>query len=219
MALRLGILGGTFNPIHSGHLAAAEEVRTRLQLERILFIPSSIPPHKHEEEAPSALHRMEMVRLATAGNPGFELSDIEIRRGGKSYTVDTIEVLLQLYRGAELFFITGLDSFLEIGTWNRWDQLLALCRFIVLSRPGYRFSDLKKIDFMRNALPELNCLDSGDLQQAVIRTGSFMIYCENIPLYDISSTDIRKRVKEGKSIKYLLPDAVETYIIENRLYV
>ncbi len=149
MALRLGILGGTFNPIHSGHLAAAEEVRARLQLERILFIPSAIPPHKQDEEVPSALHRMEMVRIATAGNPVFELSDIEIRRGGKSYTVDTIELLRQIHGGADLYFITGLDSFLEIRTWSRWEKLLSQCRFVVLSRPGYRFADLKKIDFMQ----------------------------------------------------------------------
>jgi len=218
LSRKLGILGGTFNPIHFGHLAAAEEVRARLQLDRILFVPSSNPPHKQEEDMPSALHRMEMVRIATSGNPSFELSDVEVRRGGKSYTIDTIEILRQNHRGAELYFITGLDSFLEIRTWNRWEKLLSLCRFVVLSRPGYRFTDLEGIDFMRPAAHELSNLDAGKLSEALIRAGSFTICCEQIPLYDISSTDIRRRVKAGMSIKYLLPDTVEIYIIENKLY-
>ncbi len=126
MSSRIGILGGTFNPIHYGHLAAAEEVRDRLKLDRILFIPSAIPPHKHEEDVPAAEHRMEMVRLALEGNSCFEPSDLEIRRGGRSYTIDTIETLIQSYPDAALFFITGLDSFLEIQTWNRWDRLVTL---------------------------------------------------------------------------------------------
>lgn len=218
MSQRLGILGGTFNPIHYGHLAAAEEVRDRLKLDRILFIPSYLPPHKFEEEVPSAVQRLEMVRLATAGNPLFEPSDIEITRGGRSYTIDTVESLKQVFRGAELFFITGLDSFLEIGTWHLWERLLTLCNFVVISRPGYHFVDLAKISFMESAAHELASLDQGDLQQAMVRSVAFTIYLERIPLFDISSTDIRNRVKAGVSIKYLLPDAIETYIITNKLY-
>ncbi len=155
MSQKLGILGGTFNPIHYGHLAAAEEVRDRLKLDRILFIPSYLPPHKLEENVPSAVQRMEMVRLATEGNPSFEPSDIEIKRGGRSYTIDTIEALRQAYPGTELYFITGLDSFLEIQTWHEWERLLTLCCFVVLSRPGYHFIDLAKIDFMKDAAHEL----------------------------------------------------------------
>ena len=218
MALKLGILGGTFNPVHYGHLAAAEEVRDRLKLDRILFIPSYSPPHKQEENVPSAVHRMEMVRLATAGNPCFEPSDIEIKRGGRSYTIDTIEALHRTQAGSELFFITGLDSFLDIQTWNHWERLLSLCSFVVLSRPGYRFTDLLKIDFMKPAAGDLTELDRGGHQETIIRYGPFTVFLEMIPLYDISSTDIRRRIKEGRSIKYHLPDAVETYIIENRLY-
>jgi nicotinate-nucleotide adenylyltransferase len=218
LSLRLGILGGTFNPIHYGHLAAAEEVRNRLKLDRILFIPSSLPPHKLEEDVPSAVQRMDMVRLATGDNPSFEPSDIEIKRGGRSYTIDTIEALRRVYPDTELYFITGLDSFLEIQTWHEWDRILTLCGFVVLSRPGYRFADLAKIDFMRSTAKELDGLDRGDLRQAMVRSGVFTVYLETIPLYDISSTDIRGRVKAGDSIKYLLPDAVETYIIKNKLY-
>lgn len=218
LAQKLGILGGTFNPIHYGHLAAAEEVRDRLKLDRVLFIPSFLPPHKHEEDAPSAVQRLEMIRLAISGNPTFEPSDIEIRRGGRSYTIDTIDALRQAYPDAELYFIAGLDSFLDIQTWHDWEQLLSRCCFVVLSRPGYRFIDLMKIDFMKHAEQELSGLDRGELTQAVVRSGAFTVCLEMIPLYDISSTDIRKRINEGSSIKYLLPDAVENYIIKNRLY-
>jgi nicotinate-nucleotide adenylyltransferase len=218
LSQRLGILGGTFNPIHYGHLAAAEEVRDRLKLDRILFIPSNLPPHKFEEEVPSAVQRLEMVRLATTDNPFFEPSDIEIHRGGRSYTIETIETLRRTFPGAELYFITGLDSFFEIQTWHQWERLLTLCSFVVISRPGYHFADLAKISFMEKAEHELARLDQGGLLQAVVRFAAFTIYLERIPLFDVSSTDIRSRVKAGMSIKYLLPEAIETYIIANKLY-
>jgi nicotinate-nucleotide adenylyltransferase len=218
LSQRLGILGGTFNPIHNGHLAAAEEVRGRLKLDRILVVPSYLPPHKFEEAVPSAVQRLEMVRLATKDNPFLEPSGIEIDRGGRSYTIDTVEALRRLFPGTELFFITGLDSFLEIQTWHQWERLLTLCNFVVISRPGYHFGDLAKISFMKSASRELELLDQGGLQQAMVRSGAFTICLEMIPLFDISSTDIRNRVKAGTSIKYLLPDGIETYIIANKLY-
>jgi nicotinate-nucleotide adenylyltransferase len=219
LSQRIGILGGTFNPVHYGHLAAAEEVRDRLNLDRILFIPSFIPPHKQEGDVPSAFHRMEMVRLAIAGNPAFIPSDIEIRRGGRSYTIDTIEALRAEHPGDELFFITGLDSFLDIQTWNHWDRLLTLCSFVVLSRPGYRFTDLLKISFLQPAKRDITGLDCGERARAIVREGAITVFLETIPLYDISSTDIRRRTREGRSVKYLLPDAIEIYIIKNKLYV
>ena len=218
MTRKIGILGGTFNPIHYGHLAAGEEIRDRLKLDRVLFIPSYLPPHKHEEDMPSAVQRLEMVRLAISDNPHFKPSDLEIRRGGRSYTIDTIEELRLAHPGAELYFITGLDSFLEIRAWNRWEELLALCSFVVISRPGYRFTDLMKLDFLKSAANELDRLDRGDLTQAVVRYGPFTIYLDMIPHYDISSTDIRGRAKASVTIKYLLPGPVETYIIKNKLY-
>ena len=211
-------MGGTFNPIHLGHLAAAEEIRDRLRLEKVIFIPSFLPPHKQEEDIPSALQRQEMVRLAIKGNACFTVSDIEIRRGGKSYTIDTIDTLLQSHAGAELFFITGLDSFLEIRTWKDWDRLLTRCAFVILSRQGYRFSDLSSLDILQASPQELAELDGGKRDRAVLRHGAFRVHLELIPFYDISSTDIRKRVREGRSIKYHLPEAVEHYIIENKLY-
>jgi nicotinate-nucleotide adenylyltransferase len=215
---KLGIFGGTFNPVHFGHLAAAEEIRDRLKLDQVLFVPSSLPPHKHEEQIPPAVQRLEMVRLAVAGNGRFRVSDIEVRRGGTSYTVDTIEGLHQAHPGAELYFITGLDSFLEIRTWRDWERLLSLCCFVVLSRPGYRFVDLRSVEFMKEAEKELQALDAGTTDRARVQAGPYSVCLERIPFYDISSTDIRARVAQGRSIKYHLPDAVETYIIDNKLY-
>jgi nicotinate-nucleotide adenylyltransferase len=216
---RIGILGGTFNPVHYGHLAASEEVRERLHLDLVLFVPSNFPPHKQEEDLPSADQRLEMVRLAIAGNAHFMVSDIEVRRKGKSYTVDTIQALRGLYPGSDLFFITGLDSFLDIRAWNQWQKLLSLCAFVVLSRPGYRFSDLLKMDFMENWTTQLSSLDRGEINQVVARRNDFILYLERIPHYDISSTDIRARVRERRPVKYLLPEPVEHYIIKNKFYV
>jgi nicotinate-nucleotide adenylyltransferase len=218
LSRKIGILGGTFNPIHYGHLAAAEEVWSRLKLDQVLFVPSFLPPHKQDEIIPSAAQRQEMTALAIAGNPHFTLSDIEIEREGMSYSIDTVRELLRLHPGTDFYFITGLDSFLEIQTWKEWERLLALCSFIVLSRPGYAFSDLVSIDFMRKAAQELHALDQGPLTRAVLKTGTSTVYLEQIPLYDISSTDIRQRVRQGRTIKYLLPECVETYIIKNKLY-
>jgi len=218
LSFKLGILGGTFNPIHYGHLSAAETIRERLNLSKILFIPSYQPPHKHEADIPSAQHRMNMIELAIAGNPAFESSDIEITRRGKSFTIDTIEALVRRQPQAELYFIIGIDSFLEIRTWHQWERLLALCSFVVISRPGFRFADLEKIDFMRQAEDDLARLDRGACSQAILKAGAYTVILEMIPLHDISSTDIRKRLKAHESTKYLLPAEVETYIIGHNLY-
>lgn len=218
MNQRLGILGGTFNPVHLGHLAAAEEVRDRLKLEKVLFIPAFIPPHKDDEVMPSAVQRQEMVRLAVKGNAHFSVSDIEIRRGGRSYTIDTIEALRQAHTGAELYFITGLDSFLEIGTWKEWEHLLTLCSFVVLSREGHRFQDIAGLGFPDVPQQELMKLDAGEKNELIVSSGAVRVYLERIPFLDISSTDIRQRVRSGRSIKYHLPESVEHYIIENKLY-
>jgi nicotinate-nucleotide adenylyltransferase len=218
LSSKLGILGGTFNPIHYGHLAAAEEVRDRLKLDRVLFIPSSLPPHKQEEDMPSAVQRLEMVRLAISGNNHFRVSDIEVKRGGKSYTIDTIEALLPQHPGAELYFITGLDSFLDIQTWKDWERLLTLCSFVVLSRPGYSFVDLAGIVFMKESARDLAVLDRQEAAQVAVKSGEIKVYLERISLYDISSTDIRTRVRQAQTIKYHLPESVEHYIIENKLY-
>ncbi len=218
MPQKFGILGGTFNPVHYGHLAAAQVVQERLNLDQVIFIPSFLPPHKREDEMPSAAQRFDMVRIATAGNARFTVSDIEVKRGGRSYSVDTVRTLKSMQPSADFFFITGLDSFLEIQTWHEWEKLLGLCSFVVLSRPGYRFTDLLKIDFLQNYRSDLETLDRGERSQAILRPGVFSLFLEQIPLYDISSTDIRRRVHAGQPIKYFLPESVEHYIITHKLY-
>jgi nicotinate-nucleotide adenylyltransferase len=215
---RLGIIGGTFNPIHYGHLAAADEVRDRLKLDQVLFIPSFLPPHKQEEDMPSAAQRMEMARLAVKGHDQFKVSDLEVKRGGKSYTIDTIEALRSLHTDSDLYFITGLDSFLDIQTWKEWERLLRICSFVVLSRPGYSFADLKKIEFMNGSSRDLAALDRQETSETVVTSDAVKIILERISLYDISSTDIRTRVRQARTIKYHLPESVEHYIIENKLY-
>ena len=218
MSQKIGILGGTFNPIHYGHLAAAEEVCSRLKLDQVLFVPSFLPPHKQDEVIPSAAQRQEMVALAIAGNPHFSLSDIEVKREGMSYSIDTVAELRHLHPATDFYFITGLDSFMEIQTWKEWERLLSLCSFVVLSRPGYAFSGLASLNFMRQAVDTLHALDQRELTRAVLEIGRSTVYLEQIPLYDISSTDIRQRVRQGRTIKYLLPACVETYIIKNKIY-
>ncbi len=218
MTRKIGILGGTFNPVHNGHLAIAEEVRDRLQLDWVFFIPSYMPPHKQEEEIPSALQRLEMIRLAISGKPFFETSDIEIERRGKSYTIDTILELRRLHPEVELYFIIGLDAFLEIQSWHRWQELLTLCRFAVIPRQSYHFLDLSRLDFLKKDRLVLSELDTGARSQAIIQDAACTVHLVDIPLYEVSSTEIRRRVRQGASIKYLLPEPVENYIIKNKIY-
>lgn len=218
MQKRIGVLGGTFNPVHFGHLAAAEEVREKLRLDQVLFVPSYLPPHKSSKDIPSALQRLNMVQLAVLGNPYFATSDIEISRRGTSYTVETIQQLRLSYTDAKLFFITGLDAFLDIRTWHQWEKLLKICSFVVLSRPGYLFTDLHKIGFLQVPGKTLTELDTGAISQSEVKTSDFTLYLQLISHLDISSTNIRKRIQEGRSIKYLLPESVEHYIIKNKIY-
>ena len=139
--MKIGIFGGTFNPIHYGHLRAAEEVRTMFGLERIFFIPSGNPPLKRKDLA-EAKHRYKMVRMAVRGNPYFEVLDIECNRPGKSYTVNTLELLLKKYTDVDFYFMVGIDAFLDIPNWREPEKIMSLTNFIVLSRPGNNFEDL-----------------------------------------------------------------------------
>jgi nicotinate-nucleotide adenylyltransferase len=143
---------------------------------------------------------------------------MEVERGGRSYTIDTIMEFKRNYRDADLYFITGLDSFLDIQTWKDWQRLLTLCSFVVLSREGYRFTDLVNRNLVQASEQDLAALDSRTRHQLVARTGDIRIFLENIPLYDVSSTDVRARIKQGRSVKYRLPEQVERYIIKNNLY-
>lgn len=214
---KIGILGGTFNPVHYGHLRVSEEVRQEIGLERVLFIPSGNPPLKALDLAPAA-QRFEMTRLAIGTNPLFELSDIECRSQEKSYTVETLVALRERFPGKEFYFILGIDSFIEIPQWRRPEKLMELAHFVVVSRPGFSFSSL---DALITADAEtFRALDARELNihRGNLRNGREIILA-NVARLDISATIIRGLVQRGMSIKYLLPENVESFIISQGLYL
>ena len=216
--MKIGIFGGTFNPIHYGHLRGAEEVREKLELNKILFIPSGKPPLK-AEDITGTKHRYEMTRLAIANNPFFELSDIECKKKGKSYTVETIERLKKTNPEYEYYFILGIDAFLDIPNWWKPKRLVTLTNFIIISRPGYAFVDLQMSPYMEISRRFFKALDNMEKAMYItkLRSDKIVILLSTIPI-EISSTEIRKLSKQGKSIKYLLPAEVQSYIINNKLY-
>ncbi len=209
---KIGILGGTFNPIHVGHLRAAEEVCEALSLEKILFIPSGIPPHREEDLAPFD-HRYQMVKLATEGNPHFAVLDIEGRRPGMSYTVDTLKELNRLYPLAKLYFILGLDAFLEIETWRSYKKLFSLAHFVIISRPG--FDETHIGDVLKKIFKDIKYDKEG---MTFYIPGALDVLYRKITLLDISATLIRNLIKKGLSIRYLVPESVEQYIYEKGVY-
>lgn len=200
VAKRIGIMGGTFDPLHYGHLVAAEMARNEFKLEKVIFIPTGSPPHKEGREITDSELRFQMVELATGDNPHFEVSRLEIERRGHSYTVDTLRELHKLHPEYELYFITGSDAFREIFTWKDAESILELCHFIGASRPGFDAEDF---------LQEL---------QAVHPELFERMHLLEVPALAISSTDIRSRVKKGQSIRYLLPELVRLYIKIEALY-
>lgn len=213
---RIGLLGGTFNPIHNGHVGAALSARERTALDRVLFIPSFIPPHKDTGDIEKAEHRFKMVELAVRNRPGFEASLIELEAGDTSYSIVTLGKIKKIHPTAQLFFLLGIDAFLDIRTWKHYERILEQCSFIVLSRPPF------SLDAARDVLdPGLHeaFRDVGeeglDLEK---EKAEGVIYLLPIPEIDISSSDIRLRLSEGRSINGLVPPDVERYIRDNELY-
>ena len=195
--MRIGILGGTFNPVHIGHLVIASEVKERLKLDKVVFVPTGKAPHKRVRGA-TPDERYEMVSLAIRGNASFEVSPIEIEKSKivnrPTFTLETITELKKIYGKKEkIYFIVGIDEMLKISTWKEPNRLLKLCKFVVVTRPGY---ELKKLD----------------------RRIASRVMTLEVPGLEISASDIRKRIKSGRSIKYLLPREVEDYIHKKRLY-
>lgn len=210
--MKLGLLGGTFNPVHNAHLRIAAAAQRACGLERIIFIPAADPPHKPLAGDVSFEHRAAMVRLAIAGQGNFELSLLEGERGGKSYSIDTIQSFRQSHRDDRLFFIIGGDSFLEIGTWHRYLELLAACSLIVVERPGCRIADPLA------ALPE-------EARSRYHREGSNLhhqsgttITCITGAPLALSSTEIRQCAARGDDLSQLVPGSVAAYISQQRIY-
>jgi nicotinate-nucleotide adenylyltransferase len=215
---KIGVFGGTFNPIHYGHLRAAEEVREMLGFERVLFVPSGNPPLKTGDLA-DALKRYEMVRLATAGNRSFDVLDLESVNPAKSYTVETLEVLVNRYSGSELYFMLGMDAFLDIPIWWMPEKLVTMVNFAVISRPGRKFEDLFSSPYLDVGRGDLKALDDSGGEFKILRLKSLKeAALVKITPIDISSSDIRRRMRAGQSVKYLLPESVESFIISNKLY-
>lgn len=187
--MKIGILGGTFNPIHYGHLILGEQVLGQLGLDRVIFVPAFLPPHKTDKMIARAGHRLQMVELAVRGNPHFCVSDIEIKRKGKSYTVDTLRQIKRRYPKAELFFICGSDLVAEIPTWKEVGEIYKMAKFVLAKRPGFG----KRL-----------------------RGPAFLKI--NVAQVDISSSFIRNLVRHRKSITYLTPYVVVKYIEKHRLY-
>ncbi|MBI5408860.1 MAG: nicotinate (nicotinamide) nucleotide adenylyltransferase [Nitrospirae bacterium] len=217
--MKIGVYGGTFNPIHYGHLRTAEEVFEKLSLDKVLFIPAGRTPLA-KPELVKAGHRYSMVKLAAADNPHFEISDVEIKTGGKSFTVDTIRKLGRLYAGSELFFILGLDAFLDLPNWKQPDELLNLTNVVVISRPRWSFTGLLSSPYLKSvsgrALKELDN-KKRDLVPFDISEKKKGFLCRVTGL-DISASNIRNLIMSGESVRYLLPDSVENYIISHKLY-
>ncbi|WCZ33001.1 nicotinate-nucleotide adenylyltransferase [Corynebacterium massiliense] len=192
---RIGIMGGTFDPIHHGHLVAASEVAHRFSLDQVVFVPTGQPWQKADRDVTEAEHRYLMTMVATASNPRFTVSRVDIDRGGPTYTIDTLADIREFYPDAELFFITGADALGSIMQWRDWEEMLDMARFVGVTRPGYELT--------KDALPA----DSQDSIDLI-----------DIPAMAISSTDCRKRAAAGYPVWYLVPDGVVQYIAKNKLY-
>ncbi len=238
--MRIGIFGGVFNPIHFGHLRAAEEVRTALEMDRVMFITAARPPHKSSEVA-DASDRLKMVQSAIRDNPNFVASSLELNRPDASFSVHTIEELKSKYPAAEFCFVMGIDAFLDFGTWLQPEKILSLSDIAIISRPPFGFDRIADSPFITPVTrEELESLRQGKTrilekmstagqrvcsqqqrarsQRQRVCSQQRKIYLTNITPLDISSTSIRRLVRNGESIKYLLPAAVESYILSSKLY-
>ena len=212
MSAGIGILGGTLDPIHCGHLAAAAAGRDAFELSRVLVLPSRIPPHRPVQPVASPFHRFAMACLAVSGLPGFEASDDELRAEGPSYTADTLErQLAGGLRPSEIYFITGADAFADIATWKRYPAVLDLANFVVVARPGHA------IESLRQRLPALaDRMHTGEVPRQPQATPA--IYLLPAPTPDVSSTLVRERLRRDESIGGLVPPLVEAHIHQHRLY-
>jgi len=212
---RTGVMGGTFDPVHEGHIAAAEAARRALALDRILFIPSNRPPHRAAQPRASAFHRFAMVSLAVGAHPGFLASDVELGRPGPSYTADTLRRLHEAgYEASQLFFILGTDAFAEIATWRDYPAVLDLAHFVVVARPGQALALMK--DQVPDLVARMHRAAEGGRDEAAWPPHAVFLVDAATP--DVSSTGIRERAAQGASLAGLVAPDVERHIGRHRLY-
>jgi nicotinate-nucleotide adenylyltransferase len=217
--MKTGVCGGTFDPIHFGHMIIGSEASDILGLKRILYIPAKNPPHKSNALITEATHRMKMLRIALSDNSLFKISDMEIRRSGLSYTVRTMEQLTAENPDDEFYFLMGQDAFAEIETWHRYQELFDLCRVVVVTRPDS--PDIKSIHYsgaIKDILEKKAIYCKSSLCRRRHFDDRWRVCFMDIPLLSISGSDIRTRVKHNRSIRYLLPARVIEYIYMNKLY-
>jgi nicotinate-nucleotide adenylyltransferase len=220
---RTGLFGGTFNPIHSGHIQVIQEVKNGFGLDKIIIIPSALPPHKAADRLVDAGDRMEMIRLSFSNHPDFAVSDVELKRSGPSYTIDTVRHFKSILpEDTELFLILGLDAFLEIDTWKSYKDLFLRIPFIVMSRSSkggnQRVFGRKTVeDYLKSKISEGYNLSAS--RSSYIHKEKQPVFVFNVTPVDISSTKIRKLIKKGSSIKYLVPEIVEAFIKSKGLYL
>jgi nicotinate-nucleotide adenylyltransferase len=214
--VRIGLFGGTFNPVHWGHLRAAEEIRELYNLKQVIFIPTNISPHKSTRELIDAKHRLHMLDLAVETNPYFVTSDVELQRCGESYSVETISYFKEAAsEEVSPFFIVGLDAFLEISTWKDFRAIFSLCNFIVMTRPGYQVrakGQLIPVEIVSEFTYKPD-------EKRFIHESQFSTYVTEITALDISSNAIRSYIRAGRSVKYLVPEAVEAYMSKHKFYL
>jgi nicotinate-nucleotide adenylyltransferase len=212
--MRIGLMGGSFNPVHNAHLRIAGEAQVACLLDRVIFIPAADPPHKPLAGDVSFKHRSTMVSMAISGRAGFEMSTIEAERGGKSYSVDTIRAFREIFPGDDLFFIIGGDSFLELGSWHRYAEIFPLCNLIVVERPGCYVLD--PIVALPEAVREEFTLD-GMTGRLTHHSGTALYFITGSPL-ELSSTEIRRLAAGGADITRYVPPDVAAYISQQRIY-
>ena len=188
-SLRVGVFGGTFDPVHIGHLVAASEVHSALALDRMLLVPADVQPFKQAKEVTPAVHRLAMARLAVADDPRIEVSDVDVVRGAPTYAVDTLTDLSAEFPGAELFFVAGMDALARLDEWREPERLRSMATFVGVTRPGYS-------------------LPPGEAGATLVE----------VPALPVSSTDVRSRVQRGQPVRYLVPGVVADYIQEHKLY-
>jgi nicotinate-nucleotide adenylyltransferase len=213
--VRVGLFGGTFNPVHWGHLKTADEIRRIFDLTRVIFIPTNISPHKESEEVVPAHHRLKMLDLVVEDNPYFFASDVELKRHDRSYSIETITYFTEtLGKELALFFILGMDAFLEINTWKNYQELFSLCNFIVMTRPGY------EVKGIHNVIPSQLMKDFTyrPAEKRFIHRSQLSIYFTEVTPIDISSHSIRTLMKNNLSINTMLPEKVKHYVEEHQFY-